>query len=273
MPRCRVLVLAACALLCTLAPRAATATYAPKVAVVFCQQTYDTDNFKSSAQMSSQALAGLAGLVGAPYDTVMLEQLLARPVGTYTSVWFSNCSVLADATLAPLASFLTAHLAQGGTVLLDGPLGAYGPPVAGSNDAVSRGSDATASILNVEALGWENVKHWTVRTASGAHPLAALPGWAPGVAITQGLADGTDLVGIANSAQAGSHVLLQVSNGSGVYPYLVATRPGGGRVLAVSSYANDAGAGHPVSQRAAPRLLRQPALAPSARRHLVAAVA
>ena len=228
-----------------LSPRSARATYAPKVAVVLCRASYDVPDFKSSAHMSSQALVGLANLVGAPYDTVMLDELLARPVGSYSSVWFSTCGVLAEASLPPLGQFLGAHLAQGGTVLLDGPLGAYAPPAAGATGAELRGSDAIAAILNVEALGSAAVQNWVVRTAAGGHPLQSQAGWAPGVAITQGLADGTELVGIANPAQAGAHVLLELANGSESRPYLVATRPGGGRVLAVSGYGNDAGAASP----------------------------
>ena len=226
----------------------AQAAYAPRVAVVLCQDTYDVADLRGYAQSSSQALVGLAGLVGTPYETVMLNELLARPAGAYTSVWFSNCSVLTSANVAAVASFLGAHLAQGGSVLLDGPIGAYAPPAAAGTSPMFRGSSDTAAILNVEAVGWEPVSNWVVRTTSTAHPLATLPGWAAGTALTQGLADGTDIIRIANAAQAGAHTLLEMGNGADKAAYLVTTQPGGagkGRVLAISTFANDSGAATP----------------------------
>ncbi len=232
------------------APRV-EAEYAPKVAVVLCRDTYDVRDMRRYAQMSSQALVGLAGLVGTPYETVMLDELLARPAGTYSSVWFSTCMVLQSATMPALAAFLRAHLALSGSVLLDGPLGSFGPPAAGSSALVYRGSADTAPILNLLAVGWQNVTDWVVRAGAGAHPLASRPGWAAGTVLTQGLASGIEIVRLADGSQPDSHVLLEVAHGAATFPYLVTTRPDGGggvspgRVLAISTYANDAGVATP----------------------------
>ena len=249
----RFLVVAALALAGLRDPRGAAAAYAPKVAVVFCPDTYAANaEHQRKAQMSSQALVGLAGLVGTPYDTVMLDELLARPAGTYNSVWFSNCAVLSDPNVPKVAAFLTAHLARGGTVLLDGPIGAYTPPFPSFPDLPFRGTDATAPILNISALGQQEVLNWTVRTAAAGHPLAAWPGWTALTTLTQGLADSTDVVGIADPKKPGSNVLLELSNGKAVFPYLVATRPGTGRVLAISGFGCDAGPATPF-RNSAPR--------------------
>jgi hypothetical protein len=223
----------------------AHAGYAPKVAVVLCEPTYSARAFSRSAQMSSQGLVGLAGLVGAPYETLTLTELLARPAGDFSSVWFSTCAVLPDATLARVVSYLSAQLAQGGSILLDGPIGAYGPPATPDGEPPYRGSSDTEAVLNVESKGYQNVKDWTVRTSGAAHPLVSLPGWSAGGVLTQGLADGAEIMQIADPAQAGSQTLLEISDGSTRHPWLFTTKPAAGRVLAISGYGTDAGAATP----------------------------
>ena len=94
--------------------------------MVLCQQSYDVGTETRRVHSSSQALVGLAGLVGTPYETLLLDQLLARGPGAFNSVWFSNCSVLSSGSTAEqVASYLETHLERGGSVLLDGPIGAY----------------------------------------------------------------------------------------------------------------------------------------------------
>jgi hypothetical protein len=221
----------------------ARAAYAPKVAVVLCEQTYATS--RGTAQMSSQGLVGLAGLVGTPYETLTLTELLARPVGTFTSVWFSACSSLSDPNLTAVAGYLSTQLAQGGSVLMDGPIGAYAAPADPNDDPAYHGTDLTEAITNIESMSFQNVDNFTVRTATGAHALSALPGWAPGTVISQGLNSGAEFIKLKNPAQAGSQVLLEVSNGSTTLPYLVTSKPSAGRVLAISSYGSDMGAATP----------------------------
>jgi hypothetical protein len=219
-----------------------TAAFAPSVAVVLCRQSYDASPRES--HMSSQALVGLAGLVGTPYDTVTLDQLLALPVGSHASLWFGQCRVLSDSKLEALADRLSDHIEQGGTVLLDGPLGAYRPG-SGGGSPTFRGSDETEDILQVDARGFADVEGFTVRTASGNHPLSSLPGWSAGTTLTQGLSEGTQVVGIAGGSRPGAHTLLQLGQGSTRHPYAVITQPGSGRVLAISGFGNDAGATTP----------------------------
>jgi hypothetical protein len=206
-------------------PRPGLAAYAPKVAVVLCQQTYDAGS-QRQVHRTSQALVGLAGLVGAPYDTVMLEELLSRPA-TYSSIWFSDCSVLPGGLASQLADFLESHLDRGGSVLLDGPIG---------------GSDALEDALNINFGGFQDMGSSVIRTAGGSHPLSGQPGWAPGTTLTQGLASGTNVLEIANDDVAGSATLLAFSSGD---PFLVTTRPSVGRVLAISGYGSGAGPATP----------------------------
>jgi hypothetical protein len=221
--------------------RQALNAYAPVVSVVLCRESYDAS--PRVAQMSSQALVGLAGLVGAPYDTVTLDQLLALPADAFSSLWLSQCSVLSDARLAALAARLSDHLAQGGTVLLDGPLGIYRPGSAG--EPAFRGSGDTEEILQVEYRGWVDVAGFGVRTAEAPHPLSGRPGWAPGTTLTQGLAEGTDVLDVAGGSRPGAHTLLQLSAGGDRWPYAVLTQPTAGRVLAISGYGQDSGAASP----------------------------
>ena len=130
-------------LVLTLSPGPARATYAPKVAVVLCQQNYNVASERRRVHSSSQALVGLAGLAGAPDETVLLDELLARPAGTFNSIWFSDCSSLSSGTTSTIASYLETHLERGGSVLLDGPIGAYDVPGAGAEPSF-RGLDEIA---------------------------------------------------------------------------------------------------------------------------------
>ncbi len=220
----------------------ALSAYGPAVGVVLCRESYDAS--PRVVQMSSQALVGLAGLVGAPYETVTLDQLLALPLDAFSSLWLSQCSVLSDGSLGALAGRLADHLAQGGTVLLDGPLGIYRPGP--GNEVTFRGSAHSQAVLQIEYRGWEDVAGFSVRTAAGTHPLSTRPGWAPDTTLTQGLAEGTDLLGIAGGARPGAHTLLQLAGGGGErHPYAVVTQPAAGRVLAISGYGQDSGAASP----------------------------
>jgi hypothetical protein len=155
--------------------RQAVAAFAPAVAVVLCRESYDAS--PRVAQMSSQALVGLAGLVGVPYETLTLDQLLATPPGTQSSLWLAQCSVLSDGRLAALVARLSDHLAQGGTVLLDGPLGVFRPGPAG--ELIFRGSGDTEEILQVEYRGWQDVAGFTVRTAGSPTPCPRGPAGTP----------------------------------------------------------------------------------------------
>lgn len=236
---------------------AATLTFASEVrasearpiAIVLCRDTYDASYMARYAQMSTQALVGLAGLVGTAYDTITLEELLARPSAGHRSLWFGACTVVDDAKVAPLVTRLRDHLAGGGTVLLDGPIALYRPPAPGSDDFPWRGSADTAPVLGIEAAGWANVKGARVRTATGAHPLSSRAGWTPRL-LTQGLAHGTDLVRPLDPNAAGSHVLLELDDGAIRRPYLVTARASAGRVLAISGFGNDAGAATPFREEA-----------------------
>jgi MYXO-CTERM domain-containing protein len=216
----------------------AQAAYTPKVAVVLCPESYNSGSFRRQVHRSTQALVGLAGLVGAPYDTLLLDELLGRS-GVYSSVWFGSCSALSDGSRSELADFLEAHLARGGSVLLDGSLGAYDP------DGSFNGSGQLGDVLNIEALGSQGGSGWVVRTSSQSHPLSALPGWAAGTVLTQGMFDGTDAVGIADDDAPGSQTLLEMSGGGDRQPFLVTTGVGAGRVLGISGYGSDAGPATP----------------------------
>jgi hypothetical protein len=228
----------------------AAAAYNPNVAVVLCPETYAAnENLKHQSHKSSQGMVGLAGLVGVPYDTLVLDQLLARPVPTYSSIWFSSCSFLTDPTVAKVTAFLSAYLAQGGTVLLDGPIGAYGPPLF-TAEPIERAPSDSGNLLNVQPLGPQEVTSWVIRNALTSHPLATAPGWEPGTTLTQGLAESTEAVGLFDPQKPGSYTLLELTDGKRVLPYLVTTRVGPGRVLAISGYGTDAGPATPFRNEA-----------------------
>ena len=219
----------------------ARATYAPKIAVVLCPETNASN--PNESQASSQGLVGLAGLVGAPYETLTLPELLAQPPGTHSSLWFSVCRVLSDASLKAVVSYVGAHLSEGGSVLLDGPLGAYAPVASG--DPAFRGSADTEPLFNLEALGAQDTKNWTVRTVGTATPLSSLPGWSAGTVLTQGLGGEIEVLRLKSAGQTGSSVLLELAGAGKTQPYLLTSKPGKGRVLAISAYGDDAGPATP----------------------------
>ena len=213
------------------------AAYQPHVAIIMCDGTYAED--WEAAHMSSQALVGLAGLIGVPYDTLLLSELLATPDAGYTSIWFAKCQYVAPTRMHGLASFLDSYMAGGGTVLLDGPLEDR------SGSAQNRIARDLESILGVAAGGWDDVQGHAVYTTDAAHPIARHAGYAPLAQLTQGVADGTEIVELVDDGAPGSAVLLELvpTDRGRRHPYLVvAEPPGGGRVAGISGYGGYLGA-------------------------------
>jgi hypothetical protein len=226
-------------LVASLVPQPALASYEPLVGIVQCEENYARDWYSTHA--SSQALVGLAGLVGVPYETLSVAQLLDTSAGDYTSLWFGACLVAADGTLAALGDYLAGHVARGGSVFLDGPLGSVRQTAGG--DLEYRGMSGLADLLGVVDGGWWPVADHAIYTAASEHPVALASGLPPATQLTQGLPSGTETVAI-DEDEPGSATLLELVSPDGLtrHPYLVAAAPGGARVLAASNYGSWVGA-------------------------------
>lgn len=221
--------------------RADAAAHEPRVAVILCEDTYAAS--WELAQMSSHALVGLAGLAGVPYDTLLLSELVARPASDYSSVWFSSCPYLSDASMAALTAFLSPYMQSGGTVLLDGPIGMLS--TSGGGEGSYRGTGDTEPILEVGAGGWYDIGGYAVHTTDAMHPISQWAGHPAFTPLTQGIAEGLDVVTLVDENAPGSAILLELVSSSqpSRYPYLVVTEPpGGGKVVAISSYGSYVGA-------------------------------
>ncbi|MBT8466619.1 MAG: hypothetical protein KJO57_18230 [Deltaproteobacteria bacterium] len=228
------------ALALLLAPSATHASYDPYVAVVMCEDTYAADWLQ--AQMSSQAFVGIAGLVGVPYATITVQELLDGDPSAYTSIWISRCGWVAPERYDALLAALSAYLAQGGSLLMDGPLGTSYQDAMGEN--VWRGAAALGPALNVALDNWHELSTYRVRMTSGAHPVHTRVGLAQGTTLTQGAAAGTEVIEIADPAAPGSAVLLELvsPNQTVTFPYLSTTTSSGGKVIVISGYGTWMGA-------------------------------
>lgn len=207
----------------------------PRIAIIMCEDSYDWD--WQSAQASSQGLVGLAVLAGVPYDTLLLDNLLATSNPPYTSIWFSDCMILSAPRHAALVTYLNNYVGAGGNVFLDGPLGAYSPAMS------YRGMDAFHGILQVAYDGYRSVANYQVTVSDALHVVSTRMGVSSGEKLSQGLRYGTDIVRLANPGTGNVLLELTYPGLSDRYPYLVATQTaGGGRVVAVSSYGSYVGA-------------------------------
>ena len=211
--------------------RVEAAEYRPHVAIVLCEDSYVIDSF--TAHSSGQALVGLAGLVGVPYTTVTLSELLTDPSPTYTSVWFGYCTQLSDWYVNALGNFLGAHIDRGGSVFLDGPLGRY--DMAG----VYRGMAASLPFLGIDDRGGAAVTGFSIRTTAANHVIAKRAGHAGGSKLAPWVRADMETVAPLDPDAPGSAVLLElVAPGqTESYPYLAVSEPGNGaRVVAVGAY-------------------------------------
>jgi hypothetical protein len=228
------------ALALLLAPSPTHASYDPYVAVVMCEDTYAADWLQ--AQMSSQAFVGIAGLVGVPYATITVQELLDGDPSAYTSIWISRCGWVSPERYDALLAALSAYLAQGGSLLMDGPLGTWYQDAMGEN--VWRGAAALGPALNFTLDGWYAVSTYQVRMTTGAHPVHTRMGLAPGTTLTQGAAAGTEVMEIDDPAAPGSAVLLELisPDQTVTFPYLSTTTSSGGKVIVISGYGTWMGA-------------------------------
>jgi len=242
--RCRHAVQVACFALAISHVPGASADYEPAVAIVMCPDTYEVDWY--GAHSSSQGLVGLANLIGVPYRTLTLEQLLAEGGASYTSLWFSNCLYVSEERIGPLVALLDTHIATGKSVFLDGPLGtAYRDT---SEQESYRSMAETMPCLGVTDAGWHDLTASMVRTTSVGHAIATSAGYGVGAQLTQGILAGTETFEPINVNAPGSAVLLElVPPGSGPrHPFLVVAEPAAGaRVLAIGAYGNYIGPATP----------------------------
>ncbi|MCG8417036.1 MAG: hypothetical protein MJE77_03710 [Proteobacteria bacterium] len=249
---------AAAALLALLANSGeARGEFQPRVAIVMCQDTYAEGWF--DAHSSSQGMVGLAGLVGVPYRTLTLGELLSEPSPSYTSIWFSWCQFIAEEHIPSLIALLQTHLSSGGSLFLDGPLGtAYRDS---SNVEQYRDMKEAFPFLNLVDKYWGDVVERPIYTTDSTHPIAVRVGHAGGTQLTQGIPDTSDGFGFINGRVTGSEVLLEIAaptdDASDVgpralgYPFLVVTEPGdGAKIAAIGSYGNYLGPGAPFRNEA-----------------------
>jgi len=214
----------------------AQAVYKPRVAVVQCEESYTEDWYYS--QGSSQGLVGLAGLVGVPYETLTLTEFLASQVSRYTSVWFARCQYVNSSRIAPLATRLGSHVAAGGSVFLDAPLGIAYRDASGAGKY--RSMAGPFPYLGITDGPWQPLPGGTVRTSSSTHKVALRFGLPAATPLTQGLGDpGIETFELTSPGAPGNEVLLEMTpaGGGAAVPYLVvSTATGGARVLAAGSY-------------------------------------
>jgi hypothetical protein len=246
-PRCagRGLALVAALVWVVLVPaREARAEFAPRVAIVMCEDTQAQDWY--AAHSSSQALVGLAGLVGVPYHTVTLEQYLAEPRSEDTSVWFAYCVYLAEDRMAPLSGRLQDHLNGGGSVFLTSPLGIFSIRPNGGLDY--QGMARFFSFLGVVDRGWYPMQGYRIHTTASTHEIATSAGYPGNSPLTQGVASGLETLAFTSSNAPGSEVLLDIvaPDATTSYPYLVVTEPApGARVAVVGAYGTYSGPATP----------------------------
>ncbi|MCG8421062.1 MAG: hypothetical protein MJE77_24335 [Proteobacteria bacterium] len=228
------------------------AEFQPLVAVVMCQDTYNysAPDFEGwlPSQASSQALVGLVGLVGVPYHTLTLRELLETTESAYTSVWFSYCVYIHPTLRLPLQSFLQSHLAAGGSVVLNGSLDSfYIDDQTGERQYRSMADEMP--FLALENRGYRNFTGHEIYTTASSHPIAKRTGIVGSAQLTQGMRGGLEFFTPMGTNSRGSEVLLELVDPSGgpSSPFLVVTEPVvGGRVVAVGEYGSYAGAASPI---------------------------
>lgn len=209
----------------------ARAEYAPRVAIVMCEDTQVHDWYQ--AHSSSHALVGLAGLVGVPYRTLTLAEYLAEPNPDDTSVWFADCSYIEDERVSLLSIRLQEHLGAGGSVFLSSPLGIFYAMPDGNVDY--RPMEQWFSYLGVVDEGWYPMLGYRIQTTASDHAMAASAGYPVWSPLTQGLESGVETLSLV--ADTAGEVLLEIVSSDGMesYPYLIVTEPvagagtGGGR--------------------------------------------
>ncbi len=233
-----------CTAMLSLRPGPARAEFAPRVAVIMCQDSYAQGWYE--AHSSSQALVGLAGLVGVPYRTLTLAELLAEAEPDYTSIWISSCPVVAEERIGPLAGLLQSHVDGGGSIFLDGPLAAH--ELAPDGTVTYRGMAANFAFLGVVDGGWYPLAEYAVHSTTSSHPIAEQSGYPAGTRLTQGIPFGIATFALVDDSAPGSDVLLELlgPDGMDAHPYLVVADAGtSGRVLAAGTYGTYVGPASP----------------------------
>jgi len=223
------------------------ADFQPKVAVVMCEDSNHAPGGTVDNQvgMSAIQMVGIAGLLGVPYETLTVQELLAAK-DKLTSVWMSYCPRLSASNRRCLASYLSNFKSQGGSVLIDGYLGVFNPS----------GSLVGFSLL--DAMGFENGGFYDVTNLPitvNVDPMGIIDesGVLPGDVISQNPRFSSDIV--RGKASSQSQVLLSFGSGAGARDYLTAIEGQGseGRAIAISNLVSHLGVTSPFDANAEPR--------------------
>jgi len=218
--------------------------YSPKVAIVICKDSYTyNEEYRQQTEMSSMAFVGLAGLVGVPYETKTLSELIGSQPTAYSNIWMSYCPVLGDANHTAIKSYLNSYRNAGGSIIIDGHFGFF------DLEGNDRGVDRTLRSLGLDYFGFINPATFsgpaTVKVANITHPIIENADVELNAPISSVITGG--IHSIHNLDPLGK-TLLNFGGDTEVGAFLtvIETTPTAGAVVGLSSFASFSGLASPV---------------------------
>jgi hypothetical protein len=201
----------------------------PRIAVIMSKASFDRQ--WDVTQMSGHGWVGITNLAGLPYDTLFLEDLVAgEQVAPYTTLVFAECTSIEPDTVNQLRTVLASYLKKGGSVVIDGPLGAY------TKNGKAQVPAALWTLLGISGSGVKGDPNFRIRVQDNHHFITRP--FQPSQYLSQSLAKGLEI----QQFSSGGHVLLTSTNAHESFPFVSYRETERNRLVLISDATTFAGA-------------------------------
>ena len=210
---------------------ASTASFThPRIAIFLSKTSYHHAWEKS--QLAGHGWVGIATLAGIPYDTLFVEEMPGdQELSKYSTLVFAQATLVDDATYSQIVLHLRSYLAGNHSVILDGPFATR------DENEKERDHQALDDLLGLEYKGLLGGTEYRIRVASNDHYVTR--GFEVSQFLTPVLASATNVL----QPRSGGAILLVSTDGQQSFPYLSCATRGSSRVVFVSDFGTEAGAG------------------------------
>ena len=200
----------------------------PRMGIVISKITFEKK--WGVTQMSAHGWAAVANLAGVPYDCLFLEELPEARLPTYDLLVFGQCAYTDQMSYEKFTKALARYLAQGGNVIIDGPL------AVSDQEAGDRKHEDLDLLLGLQYDGFRGNPDYRIKIADNSHYITRP--FAADQFATQHLVNGLNILKFKQPAE----VLLVSTDERQSYPFLSCAATPHSRIVLVSDFSTWSGA-------------------------------
>jgi len=201
----------------------------PRVGIVISKTNFD--HRWGVTQMAAHGWAGVVNLAGFPYKTLFIEDIVAADdLAEYSLLIFAQCTFIKQAQQNPLQEKVQNYVAQGGNVIIDGPLAFFD---ADENELDRKPLYASLGLRYTGAYGDKKY-----RLKATGEPSYITKQFGPDELLSQALTGSLNI----SEPRDGGDTWIVATNDTSTYPFLSTYATENNRFVYVSDFSTWAGA-------------------------------